>query len=230
MSWRFLFAVLVLAAGASAWGGIRLGDWMIGHAPQASANATVNQGSAWSDQPVLDANGKPYVAQPPQPRVDGTLGVPDQPPAQDWSSRPPSLFDETAPGVQVSRNAVTPDQAQAAADLNNAGLPAGASDVTTLDLGATPALPPSNGPLPPLVNGNISHAPLIAQAPPLTAPSAQPAAPGNWQTALHREVEQCSSQSFFQRPTCIWAARNKYCAPNHAWGSVDDCPSRPGGE
>jgi len=225
MSWRFLFAVLVVAAGASAWGGIRLGDWMVGHAPQASANATVNQGNDLSDKPVLDADGRPYVAQPPQPRVDGTLGVPEKPPVQDWSSRPPSLFDSNTAGVQISRDNVTVDQAQAAADANNAGLPANASDIATLNLDE--AQPPSNGPLPPLAKGAIGNQPQVAQGG-FSQPAPTQAASGAWRDSLHREIEQCSNLGFFQRPTCVWNARNKYCTPNHGWGTIDDCPARPG--
>ena len=36
MSWRLLFATLLLALGASAWGGIQLGDWLVAHAPPAA--------------------------------------------------------------------------------------------------------------------------------------------------------------------------------------------------
>jgi hypothetical protein len=228
MSWRFLFAVLVVAAGASAWGGIKLGDWMVGHAPQASANATVNQGDSWSDKPVLDADGRPYVAQPPQPRVDGTLGVPEKPAAQDWSNRPPSLFDSNTAGVQISRNTVSADQAAAAAAANNAGLPAGASDIATLNLDGSQPLPPPNSPAPPpLARGDIGNPLQVAQGSyPQSAPPQ--AASGSWKDSLHREIEQCSNLGFFQRPTCVWNARNKYCTPNHGWGTIEDCPSRPG--
>ena len=222
MSWRFLIAILLVAAGASAWGGIQLGNWMISHAPPANSNTTVNQGSDDSSLPKLDADGRPYVAQPPQPLVNGTLGVPEKPPAQDWSARLPSLFDGADPNVQISRDSVTQDQAQAAADANNAGLPAGASDVVTLDLESNPTQPSSNGQQP-LTTGGFSQAPLTSQAG--SAPAQQ--APAGWQAALHREVEQCANLGFFQRPSCIWAARNKYCAPNNAWGSIDDCPARP---
>jgi hypothetical protein len=223
MSWRFLIAILIVAAGASAWGGVQLGNWMISHAPPASSNATVNQGGDDSDMPTLDANGRPYTAQPPQPLVNGTLGVPDKPPVQDWSTRPPSLFDGADPNAQISRDSVNQAQAQAAADANNAGLPTGASDVVTLD-DSKQVAPPANGPLPPVTSGNFNHAPLTAQSGYPSAPAPQQAS--NWKTALHSEVERCSDLGFFQRPTCVWNARNKYCAPNNAWGTVADCPSR----
>lgn len=86
MSWRLLFATLLLALGASAWGGIQLGDWLVAHAPPAAP--APGQDAAASQQPVLDANGRPYVAQPPQPRIDGTLGVPDNPPTANGPSTP----------------------------------------------------------------------------------------------------------------------------------------------
>lgn len=220
MSWRFLIAILIVAAGASAWGGIQLGNWMIRHAPPASSNASA-QGSDESNLPMLDANGLPYTAQPPQPLVNGTLGVPEKPTAQDWSTRPPSLFDNTDPNVQISRDSVTPDQAQAAADASNAALPAGTSDIATLDLESKPSASQSDSQTPPLPSGGYNQTPLTAQ---LGAQGQQ--APAGWQTALHKAIEQCSNLGFFQRPSCIWAARNKYCAPNNAWGSISDCPAQ----
>ena len=33
---------------------------------------------------MLDANGKPFTAQPPQPRIDGTLGTPRERTLIDW--------------------------------------------------------------------------------------------------------------------------------------------------
>ena len=231
MSWRFLIAILIAAAGAAAWGGIQLGDWMVAHAPQANANATVNQDDNWSQQPVLDANGHPYTAQPPQPRVDGTLGVPDHPPQQDWAVQRASLFDSTVdPSVQLSRGNATDDQAAAVAAGNNSLR--GTSDVATLDLDAAinrnpPPAPASQQPI--TASPGLGHAPLVAQA---RAPAAQshPAASTapSWQESLRREVAQCSSLGFFERPTCVWAARNKYCEPNRGWGSIPECPARTG--
>lgn len=94
MSWRFLFATLLIALGASAWGGIQLGDWLVAHAPVAAP--APGQDAAASQQPVLDANGRPYVAQPPQPRIDGTLGVPDKPSDREWQVNTVSLFDSVS--------------------------------------------------------------------------------------------------------------------------------------
>ena len=106
MSWRLLFATLLLALGASAWGGIQLGDWLVAHAPPAAP--APGQDAAASQQPVLDANGRPYVAQPPQPRIDGTLGVPDKPADREWAINTVSLFDTVSdPAVKLSRERIT---------------------------------------------------------------------------------------------------------------------------
>src|SRR5690606_8224319 len=71
MSWRFIFAILVVAFGASAWGGLKLGDWLVAHGPAVTITPEMAQMAA---VPVLDADGKPYVARPPQPLIDGRLG------------------------------------------------------------------------------------------------------------------------------------------------------------
>jgi hypothetical protein len=106
MSWRLLFATLLIALGASAWGGIQLGDWLVAHAPPAAP--APGQDAAASQQPVLDANGRPYVAQPPQPRIDGTLGVPDKPADREWQVNTVSLFDTVSdPAVKLSRERIT---------------------------------------------------------------------------------------------------------------------------
>ncbi|WP_080707661.1 hypothetical protein [Bordetella bronchiseptica] len=222
MSWRLLIATLLVALGAAAWGGIQLGDWLVAHAPQA-APAPGQEGDA-SQQPVLDANGRPYVAQPPQPRVDGTLGVPDQPASRDWAVNTVSLFDTTGdPAVQISRDSITMDRAREIAANSDVPLPSGNSDITTLDLqalgGQAPIVPQEAIP----ASGMQQNPAAVAQV----APQTNRAGGGNWQDALRRELAHCATQGFFERPSCSWAARNKYCAPNRAWGTIAECPRRP---
>lgn len=217
MSWRLLFLTLLLALGASALGGMQLGDWLVQKAPVAVP--APGQNDSDPDQVVLDANGKPYTRQPPQPRVDGTLGVPDQPANTDWRITTLSLFETvTNPNVIISRERVGASEArqlaQAGAKLQ------GPQDVVTVDV-ARP--------------GEGSHpAPIPGQAPPAYVnPTTQPA-PGQpagaaqpgWQQAFQAEMARCSQAGFFERPTCAWNARNKYCAPNNAWGQVEGCPRR----
>lgn len=215
MSWRVLFATLLLALGAAAWGGIQLGDWLVAHAPKASA--APGQEALASQEPILDADGRPYVAQPPQPRVDGSLGVPDKPGGSSWAVPMVSLFETTTdPSIQISRDSITAGEAQQLADAANVPLPTGDSDVTTLDIQGLPATTTAT---PPEQNG------YALNTPPAATPSA-PAPAGNWQDALRRDLAKCADAGFFQRPTCSWNARNKYCGPNRAWGTIKECPPR----
>lgn len=214
MSWRFIFAILVLAAGASAWGGLRLGDWLVAHGPVAP---TPPERPELSDVPVLDANGLPYVAQPPQPLLNGQQGVPEAPTAIAWQIPETSLDETTSnPAIDVATTTITMGEAQLIAQANNAapGLQ-GIADVGSLGLGAS-ASPGQKAPLQP-----------IEVAPP--PPSPPVAARGNnqaWQASLRQDLQACSAQGFFDRPSCAWAARNKYCEPNNAWGRVRDCPAK----
>ena len=82
MSWRALIFFLLLALVASWQGGRQLGLWLVEQAPESiasSSNATQAQGQ------VLDADGKPLAPQPPQPRIDGTLGVPREMAPIEWT-------------------------------------------------------------------------------------------------------------------------------------------------
>ncbi|MVW72919.1 hypothetical protein [Bordetella sp. 15P40C-2] len=221
MSWRVLIATLLLALGVAAWGGIQLGDWLVAHAPKASA--VPGQQALASQEPILDANGRPYVAQPPQPRLDGTLGVPDRPSGTSWAVPTVSLFDTTTdPSVQLSRDNITMEQAKGLAASSNVPLPSGPSDVTTLDVGS---LPPTT--TAPPGNQDAYGSTAMNSAPQANTQARQNAGNGDWQNALRRELAQCANEGFFQRPTCSWNARNKYCGPNRAWGTIKECPSRP---
>src|SRR3546814_1335590 len=60
---------------------LRLGDWLVAHGPVAPA---LPEHPELSEVPVLDANGLPYVAQPPQPLLNGQQGVPEAPTAIAW--------------------------------------------------------------------------------------------------------------------------------------------------
>src|SRR5690606_41336905 len=94
MSWRVIFAVLVIAAGASAWGGIRLGYWLVAHGPVAPP---IPEFPELSEVPVLDKDGRPYVAQPPQPLTNGQFGVAEPPDHSTWRIPPATLAEINAP-------------------------------------------------------------------------------------------------------------------------------------
>jgi hypothetical protein len=219
MSWRFLFVTLLLALGASAWGGVRLGDWLVEHSPPSAPKPAAD---ADTNQPVLDADGKAYLAQPPQPRVDGTLGVPDKPGGTKWDVATVSLFETvTDPSVLISKSRMTQDQARELAASARASLPTPEGDVNTLDLAAQPQA--NNVPAPIQVAGTYAATGMVQQGAPAVA-----AQQGGWQNALRSELAECAKTGFFERPTCSWNARNRYCAPNRAWGTMAECPRKPG--
>jgi len=202
MSWRFIFAVLIIVAGASAWGGLRLGDWLVAHGP---APVELPNHSARITVPVLNADGRPYVAEPPQPLVDGRLAIPEPVAQTDWHIPEQSLTEtEQNPLVDLATTPITMDEAKQIAESGGQAL-AGIADVGGLGLGSVPT-------------GQQPLQPIETPAPPLST--------GAWQASLRQDLQVCSAQGFFERPSCAWAARNKYCGPNNAWGKVADCPAK----
>jgi len=207
MSWRVVIFTLLLAVGAAAFGGVQLGDWLVAHAPIAAAPP--NSIDKDPDAVVLDADGKPYLAQPPQPLVNGVLGVPDVPMPVRWNTPKASLLIvNTNPDVWVSANKLSEAELLY---LTEAGAKRidGNPDVVSVD----PPLP-----------GQGSSAPLpVAAAVSLSDAKARS---GHWQDVLRSELAQCAKLGFFDRPSCAWRARNRYCAPNQAWGAIPECPRR----
>ncbi|HEU0229119.1 MAG TPA: hypothetical protein VFR20_00980 [Burkholderiaceae bacterium] len=213
MSWRFIIAVLLIAAGASAWGGLRLGNWLIAHGPE---KAILHNEPAMPKVPVLDANGHAYSAQPPQPLADGQLGYQQPIPPVDWhvqqadaATAQPNL------NIAMATTTITMDQAKLIAA--GGGSTQGANLSGIADVSG-------------LVGGKPAKAPLQpVDVPPPPPPPDQMPTPNtnrNWQARFHKALEICSKQGFFDRPSCAWAARNQYCEPNHAWGKVRDCPAK----
>src|SRR5690606_4130389 len=68
--------------------------------------------------------------------------------------------------------------------------------------------------------------PAQPDQPVAAAPAVVGGAQENWQASLRQALRACEAASFFDRPSCSWAARNKYCTPNNAWGQIEDCPAR----
>jgi len=213
MSWRVLLFILLLTAGASTFGGLRLGEWLVAHAPVAAPppNATDEH----ADTVVLDADGKPYLAQPPQPLVNGALGGPETLTPVAWDEPKVSLLiTNTNPDVWVSAHSMSSDALRQLARAD-AKLPEGPADVLRPDV-----------PDP----GQGSHF-LPAQTASLPAPTVVVSSGGagrtdHWHELLRDELVQCAKLGFFQRPSCAWGARNRYCEPNRAWGSIPECPGR----
>lgn len=234
MSWRVLIIFLLLAAVASWQGGIQLGEWLVSRAPETVASTSRPKDS---NEPMLDANGKPYKAQPPQPRIDGTLGSPRERTSIDWkiipslatqfSEDPTSMkidIDGRVIGDEVEGNYERRDHELSA---GGKALPQGQGDITMLDItSSTQDTGAGNARTSPAAVGSNTGGAYTANGP--TSVATTPARPvqQTWQQKLRADLDQCASQGFFQRPTCIQNARNRYCAPNNAWGKHPDCPSR----
>ena len=206
MSWRLILVALIAAAGAAAVLGLRLGDWLVAHGPVATAQLP-NQPAV--SPPVLDADGRPYTAQPPQPLVNGRQAVPEPPPAVAWEINPEGLSETlNNPLIATATTSISLYQAKQLAQGGDALV--GIADVGDLIGGGNIPLQPVEAP--------GLHQPGQSQAGAGTTPA--------WQADLRRALAACESASFFDRPSCTWAARNQYCGANNAWGQVDDCPAR----
>jgi hypothetical protein len=106
----------------------------------------------------------------------------------------------------------------------------GQSDIATLDIAASTPRTPATGAAPTPAR-SASATPKFVFEGIRTSENADPTkAPVvtvyNWVQSLKKEIEQCSNIGFFQRPTCIQNARNKFCNPNNGWGNTPDCPPR----
>src|SRR5690606_22705351 len=138
---------LIIAAGASAWGGLRLGDWLVAHGPVAPVMPEYPE---LSTVPVLDANGLPYVAQPPQPLVSGQLGVPEAPEQIAWEIPQTSLEDtKNNPNIEVATTTITMEEAMQIAQSGGGAALQGIADVSGLGLGGS-APAGQNTPLQPI--------------------------------------------------------------------------------
>ena len=207
MSWRVLIVFLMLAGVASWQGGVQLGNWLVTRAPDTVASVADKDYKTLK----LDALGRPITAQPPQPRIDGTLGVPREIEPIEWAIEAVTADDfETDPNRMkvedddddedtVSEGSETADARRLA---RNAKERSDSTENSAPSSGSTarPAAPP----VPPGITVTVI----------------------SWQQSLKQEIEQCGKLGFFQRPTCLQSARNKYCAPNDAWGKTADCPAR----
>lgn len=207
MSWRLIFAFLLVAAGASAWGGLQLGDWLIAHGPsQIQAPAPHPE---LDQDVVLGADGKPYVASAPQVLPDGRQGVPQLAPPVHWKIPQVSLMESGGP-IALATTTISMDEAIELASRNQLG--DGLQGIAQFGgLGGSQVVQPID----------------VTTPPPAPPQQAQAASSGSqWQAAFQAELKACESLGFFSRPSCAWAARNKYCEPNAAWGRVPDCPAK----
>ncbi len=208
MSWRVLIVFLMLAGVASWQGGVQLGNWLVTRAPDTVASVADKDYRTLK----LDALGRPITAQPPQPRIDGTLGVPRQLDPIEWAIEAVTAEDfETDPNRMKVEDDEDDDDDTAKEGSETADAKRAERNAKERSDNAATSAPSSGA---------------------TTRPTAPPVPPGisvtviSWQQSLKQELEQCGKLGFFQRPTCLQNARSKYCAPNDAWGKTADCPAR----
>ena len=188
--------------------GLLLGWWLSWHAPADMVNAPAapqpqtRVGSA--EAPIAQIDANTFVPEPPQPRLDGTRGVPRR---QVPASNPiPMVSAIQEPQPDTILSTVAPD-------------------LSTLqeqyEAGKTPPAPqvivaPSSTPITTI----DATSPSVVPSPPITASG--PAE--GWMLALRADLDRCSSQGVVSRALCSDQARWKHCSANNGWGRIPECP------
>lgn len=190
--------------GAVALGGFLLGAWLSWNAPADLTMVTANpppvprQGSA--EAPVAQIDASAFVPEPPQPRLDGTRGVPRRQVQANAPIPMVSALDQPPPDTVLSSvmpdpNAPPPETPQPydpAATLTPAQqAPQPAGQIATVDATTTPPAPAVEG----------------------------------WMVALRTDLERCGSQSGVSRGLCQEQAQWKHCSSNNGWGRIAECPA-----
>ncbi|MDX3906042.1 MAG: hypothetical protein QHC78_10180 [Pigmentiphaga sp.] len=201
---RILMTLAVLAMVVLV--GVSFGLWLSWNAPvdrAAEAPDPVAQGRP-GEAPVASVDQQVYLPEPPQPRVDGTLGVPSRPVRPNDPIPMVSAADQPQPDTLVST---------IAPDLQGLSAPPPTPE-------APRVVQPSSQVVTVLAGGNGPG------EPPRTSEPA-PAAPGqeSWINALRSELARCASQGVVGRGICTEQARWKYCNPGNHWGRVPECPA-----
>lgn len=194
--WRgiliFLAALWTLSAVAGVW----LGQALTESAPllldtETDATRKAAMGSVLAGLP-----------EPPQPRMDGTLGLVNRDPiVQQADVELVSALQNTASSVSMSTIVVDP-AAPGTADPARilAGLDGGARAPDEASL-VVPGLNAMVGGMPPPA----------------------PAAP-DWLGQLRTGLAGCGNHARFSPPECEQRLRQQYCTPNNGWGQVPECP------
>lgn len=199
----FLVAALIAATAGGAWMGYVLNQQAPRSPTAAAADAVTTQ--------AIQGQGDNAIPEPPQPRVDGSLGVP---------VRTPALQMDSVPMVSILEDENLNIAASAAA-------PAGQDDLEALlrraDNFPIPGLDPV-APQPP------AQAPQRAELPPELAfavalPADAPAPGPAWRETLRASLARCDTQRYFSKRECEQRLRIQHCDPNSGWGQVPECPS-----
>lgn len=212
--WARITIFLAVALLAAAAGGLWLGQMLASQAPQGPLHQV-----AEASLPVTGAHsgGAPIIPEAPQPRVDGTLGIPARSPVAAGAQVPlVSVLEDADPAIALS------------SDAGEFGADTGGLDNLIATLTGNPAagatgahLPPIPTPPPPQA-GRPDLPPELAFA--VARPAEEAPIPA-WQRALRVSLGRCSSQNFFSPAECEQRLRVQYCEPNGGWGRVAECPA-----
>lgn len=186
--------------------GLMLGLWLSWHAPAdmvaapAAPQPQTRVGSA--EAPVAQIDANTFVPEPPQPRLDGSRGVPRR---QVTASNPiPMVSAIQQPQPDTLLSTVAPDLNALQEQYDAGKMPATptiiapqSAPITTVDTTAAAALP---------------------------APVAAGQTEG-WMVALRSDLDRCASQGVVARSMCNEQARWKHCSANNGWGRIPECPA-----
>lgn len=210
--------------GAVVLAGCLLGLWLSWHAPAdivTAAGAPIPENRPGSaEAPIAQIDASRFVPEPPQPRLDGTRGVPRRP------------VQPTAPIPMVSALSAPPADA-----LLSTNPPDLAKLQEQYDEGKTAVAPPAyiqspaQTPMAPIATVDATDmASPVAQGPATPATPMPPTASASnagtegWMVALRTDLQRCTEQGFVSRAICVEQAKWRHCGPNDGWGKIADCP------
>lgn len=200
----FLVAALIAATAGGAWMGYMLNQQAPQSAAPAAADMTTTQ--------AIAGHGDNIIPEPPQPRVDGSLGVPVRNPAQQLEGIPlVSILEDDDLSISASAAAPVPKD-----DLE--ALLQRANNFPVPGLDPAPAPPPAQAPL---TRAELPPELAFAVALPADAPAPAPA----WRETLRASLARCDTQRYFSKRECEQRLRIQHCDPNSGWGQVPECPA-----
>jgi len=211
----FIVAALMVAAAGGAW----FGHMLVQQAPKSPVPA------ASASTPIAIGLNGGQIPEPPQPRLDGSLGIPERSPAIPVPEAPlVSILDDANVPIPVSsassRSGPKQDDLEAlllreSNFLPNNGAP---NPPPTASAGMSQPAPRRDGELPPELAFAVA---LPADAPAPGSANSTPAWLGNLRASLSR----CSTQRYFSPNECEQRLRLQHCEPNRGWGQVPECPA-----
>lgn len=197
------FAVALVAAVA---GGAWFGHLLAVNAPQSPIEPRLQ-----ATLPVTGADAAPVIPEPPQPRMDGTLGVPEREPVGANAEVPlVSVLEDESTAIAV--------QSDRTERVDTGGLDNLIASLSGPDNGQAPNGVPTANTAPQARSTELPPELAFAVARPATEAPA-------WLDSLRASLGRCGSQRFFSPAECEQRLRVQYCDPNGGWGRVPECPA-----